>query len=90
VKKTLNCSVDLVERPKKPAPEKVLTAWAREWAEEGVAVDWQKLLPPTGFVVLPRRWVVERTIAWIDQNRRMSLGITKGYVRAARRSYMLP
>ena len=25
-----------------------------------------------GFVVLPRRWVVERTIAWIDQNRRMS------------------
>ena len=22
--------------------------------------------------VLPRRWVVERTIAWIDQNRRMS------------------
>jgi putative transposase len=35
-------------------------------------VDWQKLLPPKGFVVLPRRWVVERTIAWIDQNRRMS------------------
>jgi len=31
---------------------------------------WQKLLPPKGFVVLPRRWVVERTIAWIDQNRR--------------------
>jgi putative transposase len=27
-------------------------------------VDWQKLLPPKGFVVLPRRWVVERTIAW--------------------------
>ena len=23
-------------------------------------------------LVLPRRWVVERTIAWIDQNRRMS------------------
>jgi putative transposase len=27
---------------------------------------------PEGFVVLPRRWVVERTIAWIDHNRRMS------------------
>src|SRR5215204_2465468 len=27
---------------------------------------------PKGFQVLPRRWVVERTIAWIDQNRRMS------------------
>jgi putative transposase len=90
VKKTLNWSVDLLERPKKPAPEKLLTAWAREWAEEGVAVDWHKLLPPKGFVVLPRRWVVERTIAWIEQNRRMSLAITKGCVRAARRWYMLP
>src|SRR5918994_1393491 len=38
----------------------------------GVAVDWQTLLPPKGFQVLPRRWVVERTIAWIEQNRRMS------------------
>ena len=72
VEKTLGWSVDLVERPKKPAPEEVLMAWAREWAEEGVAVDWQKLLPPKGFQVLPRRWVVERTIAWIDHNRRMS------------------
>jgi hypothetical protein len=26
---------------------------------EGVALDWKKLLPPQGFVVLPRRWVVE-------------------------------
>jgi putative transposase len=26
---------------------------------------------PEGFVVLPRRWVVERTLAWIDQQRRM-------------------
>jgi hypothetical protein len=23
--------------------------WGREWAKEGVAVDWQKLLPPKGF-----------------------------------------
>jgi putative transposase len=72
VEKTLGWSVDLVERPKKPAPEEVLMAWVREWAKEGVSVDWQELLPPKGFVVLPRRWVVERTIAWIDQNRRMS------------------
>ena len=61
VEKTLGWSVDPVERPKKPAPEEVLMAWARGWAKEGVAVDWQKLLPPKGFVVLPRRWVVERT-----------------------------
>jgi putative transposase len=45
---------------------------SREWAKEGVAVDWQRLLTPKGFVVLPRRWVVERTIAWIDHNRKMS------------------
>jgi transposase len=65
----------VVERPRKPAPEEVLMWWAREWAKEGVSVDWQRLLPPKGFLVLPRRWVVERTIAWIDQNqdtRRMS------------------
>ena len=72
VEKTLSWNVDLIERPRKPAPEEVLMRWAREWAEEDVAVDWQKLLPPKGFLVLPRRWVVERTIAWIDQNRRMS------------------
>jgi transposase len=77
--------VELVERPRKPAPEEVLMAWAREWAKEGVKVDWQKLLPPKGFVVLPRRWVVERTLSWIDQNRRMSLRTTKGCVRAAKR-----
>jgi transposase len=53
--------------------------WAREWAKEGMGVDWQKLLPPQGFVVLPRRWVVERTFSWISQNRRMS----KDYERLA-------
>ena len=72
VRKSLLWSVDLLERPRKPAPEEVLMKWAKEWAKEGVAVDWRKLLPPEGFLVLPRRWVVERTIAWIDQNRRMS------------------
>jgi putative transposase len=29
-------------------------------------------IAPQGFLVLPRRWVVERTFSWIDQNRRMS------------------
>jgi len=72
VEKTLGWSVDLLERARKAAPEEVLKSWARECAKEGVAVDWQKLLPPKGFPVLPRRWVVERTFSWIDQNRRMS------------------
>jgi transposase len=72
VRKTLGWSVDLVERPRKPAPEEVLMSWAREWAKEGVTVDWRKLLPPKGYLVLPRRWVVERTLSWIDQQRTMS------------------
>jgi putative transposase len=79
VKKALGWSVDLVERPRKPAPEKVLMAWAEQWLEEGVNADWEKLLPPKGFQVLPRRWVVERTFSWIDQKRRMS----KDYERLA-------
>jgi transposase len=68
----LGWSVDLVERPRKPAPEEVLMRWAAEWAKEGAKLDWEKFMPPKGFLVLPKRWVVERTIAWIDQNRRMS------------------
>jgi putative transposase len=72
VQKALGWSAELLERQRKPAPEEVLMAWAKEWAKEGVKVDWNKFMPPKGFQVLPRRWVVERTIAWIDQNRRMS------------------
>lgn len=72
VERILGWTVQIVERPRKPAPEKVLKAWAAEWAKEGKKVDWQKLLPPSGFQVLPRRWVVERSFAWICHNRRMS------------------
>ena len=57
--KTLGWSVDLVERARKAAPEEVLMRWVREWAKEGVALDWEKLMAPKGFQVLPRRWVVE-------------------------------
>ena len=46
MEKALGWTVDLVEHPKKPAPEEVLLAWAAEWAKEGVAVDWQRLSPP--------------------------------------------
>ena len=73
VEKVLGWTVDLVERPRKPAPEEVLkSSWAGQWRQEGVEVDWEKLLPAKGLQVLPRRWVVERTFSWIDHNRRMS------------------
>jgi transposase len=65
-------SVEVVRKPQKPVPEKVAKVWAEEWAKEGKEVDWQRLMPPRGFRVLPRRWVVERTFSWLGQNRRMS------------------
>jgi putative transposase len=72
VEEVFNLSVEIVRRPAKPVPEEVARTWAAEWAKEGQIVDWQKLMPPRGFVVLPRRWVVERTFSWLSQNRRMS------------------
>ena len=64
------------------ASKETLMKWAGQWLHEGVKVDWEKLLPPRGFQVLPRRWVVERTFSWIGQNRRMS----KDYERLAESS----
>jgi putative transposase len=72
VEKELGLSVEVVRRTPKPTPEKVARIWAEEWSKEGWQIDWQKLLPRRGFEVLPRRWVVERTFAWLSQNRRMS------------------
>jgi transposase len=46
------------------------------WAKElfGLAVEIvRKLEGQRGFVVLPRRWVVERTFAWITKCRRLAL-----------------
>jgi transposase len=72
VEKKLGWSVDLIERSRKPASKEVLMVWAEQCLHEGVKVDWQKLLPPKGFVVLPRRWAVKRSFAWISHNGRMN------------------
>jgi transposase len=37
---------------------------------EGEEVDWEKLFP-SGFRPLPRRWVIERSFAWIVRWRRL-------------------
>jgi putative transposase len=68
----LGLSVEVVRKPPRPVPEKVAQMWAEEWAKEGKVVNWQRLMPPRGYVALPRRWVVERTFSWLSQNRRMS------------------
>ncbi len=59
------------------------------WADGGYAgqlVDWvqerwrwalaivKRAEGATGFVVLPKRWIVERTFAWLDRYRRLRQG----------------
>jgi transposase len=66
VEKTLGWSAELVERPKKPAPERVLMAWAREWATEGVKADWKKLMPPEGFLIFAEA-LGSRTDVFLDR-----------------------
>ena len=68
----LGLSVEVVHRTRKPTPEKIARIWAEEWAKEGRKIEWQRLMPRRGFELLPRRWVVERTFAWLCHNRRLS------------------
>ena len=68
----LGVEVEVVNRTPKPPPEQVLRAWAREWFEEGREMDLGKLPSRPAFENPPRRWVAERTFAWIGHNRRMA------------------
>jgi transposase len=87
----LGMSIEIVRKPAKPVAEKVVKRWAEEWAKaEGKKLDWPKFMPPRGYVALPRRWVVERTFSWLGQNRRMSLGTTRGCAPARKRSCTRP
>jgi putative transposase len=70
--KVLNLRVEVVHRTPKPTSDRVARIWAEEWAKEGREINWQRLIVRRGFEVLPRRWVGERTISWLSQNRRMS------------------
>lgn len=42
------------------------------WVAPGQVIDWAALRPPKKVRHKKRRWVIERTIAWIGRNRRMS------------------
>ena len=61
-----------------------LSQWCQEeggWELE--VVDRNR--EASGFQVVPKRWIVERTISWIGQNRRMS----KDYERLVQTSETL-
>ena len=74
VQKVLGWTAEIVRHPKKLAPEEVMRAWVREFNQEGVAIDLEKLVPEKGpsRPFLPKRWIVERTFAWLGHNRRLS------------------
>ena len=53
---------------------KALHRFKRYWVPNDIPpdeIDWSLYLPPPGFHVIPRRWVVERTFAWFMHNRRL-------------------
>ena len=68
----LGLEVEVVNRSPKPTPEKVLRVCAREWFKERREMDLSELPTRPGFESLPRRWIAERTFAWISHNRRMA------------------
>ena len=60
---TFGWKLTIVKRPTRPRGV---------WAFPEQVIDWSAILPPKGFHPLPRRWVVERTFAWLGRNRRLS------------------
>ena len=62
--------------------DKLLEALARfgRWSIEIV----KRMADTVGFEVLPRRWVVERTLAWLNRNRRLAKDFEASIERAPR------
>jgi transposase len=63
VKEMLGWEVEIVEHP--------WSGLRGVWVPQEVEVDWEQIRP-SGFHVLKRRWVVERTLAWLSTWRRLS------------------
>ena len=98
ITETLNWAVTMVQHPSQPRGRWVphsttgdLSDWTTVW------FTYERVpAARAGFRgVLPRRWVVERTIAWIGRNRRMSrdyeyrLATSEAWVYLAMISVML-
>jgi putative transposase len=63
VKATLGWEVEIVEHP--------WSGLRGVWAPKDAVIDWEQIRP-SGFHVLPHRWIVERTFAWLSTWRRLA------------------
>lgn len=64
-------------RPRHPFVAKVFadSAYNSDRVANATSIDVQivrRIADQTGFVVHPRRWVVERTFAWLGRNRHLA------------------
>jgi putative transposase len=66
VSTTLGWTVECVNRPRKPTGEYA------QLLQDFLGEEAYQQRYPDGFVVLPRRWVVERTFAWFSHQRRLA------------------
>jgi len=64
----------------------VMAGDARGARQVGDCIRAPRAVPPRRLQILPRRWMVGRTFSWIDHNRSVSLGTTRGSPRRAMRS----
>ena len=71
-----------------------LETWMRETTDRTLAIV-RRAEPGAGFQLLPRRWVVERTFAWLGRHRRLSQDYeglpdtTEAWIHAAMTGLML-
>ena len=74
IKERLGWRLEIVRRTSKKQQHAQVWATARQRQREGASVVemWAGLKSGRGIEVLPRRWVVERTFAWLGRYRRLS------------------
>ena len=71
------------------------TTFRNHCAGHHISAEVVKRIHPHEFVVLPKRWIVERTWSWIMNNRRLQLDyercpeVTEGFIWAAHSRLML-
>src|SRR5439155_1728544 len=58
--------------PKDFPPFTTVQGYFYDWRDHGLFEKIKRTAEAAGFQLLPRRWVVERTLAWLNRNRRLA------------------